>query len=223
MLVVIGPGTFIDDALAFTARPASSTRPSHRGGPCPRQRPTSGCWSQALQCGVREVVALGLGAQPGASHTASRAVTAWYRRLCWARPPHRRRPAARPARRARIIAWCSRRRAGSVQDRQIATNIGVVLAERQQSSCVYVVDLDLAAGDIAISLLLNPVRTLADAVPMAGNLDAAGAASLLTPLPAEPAHAAGAGDPRRRGQGECRPGQRAASVLRAQHVQTMSW
>jgi pilus assembly protein CpaE len=60
----------------------------------------------------------------------------------------------------------------------LATNLGVVLARAGHRVCV--VDLDIAAGDVAISLLLNPARTLADAVPMAGNLDAVGAASLLT-------------------------------------------
>jgi pilus assembly protein CpaE len=43
-----------------------------------------------------------------------------------------------------------------------------------------VVDLDLASGDIAISLLLDPVRSLADAVSMTGHIDTTGAASLLT-------------------------------------------
>jgi pilus assembly protein CpaE len=43
-----------------------------------------------------------------------------------------------------------------------------------------VVDLDLASGDVAISLLLDPVRTMADAVSMSGHLDTTGAASLLT-------------------------------------------
>jgi Flp pilus assembly CpaE family ATPase len=61
----------------------------------------------------------------------------------------------------------------------LATNLGVVLARAGHQVCV--VDLDIAAGDIAISLLLNPVRTIADAVPMAGHLDTGGAASLLTP------------------------------------------
>jgi MinD-like ATPase involved in chromosome partitioning or flagellar assembly len=43
-----------------------------------------------------------------------------------------------------------------------------------------VVDLDLSFGDVAISVQLDPVRTIVDALPMAGHLDTAGAASLLT-------------------------------------------
>lgn len=42
-------------------------------------------------------------------------------------------------------------------------------------------DLDLAFGDVAISVQLDPVRTISDALPMAGHLDTTGAASLLTP------------------------------------------
>ena len=42
------------------------------------------------------------------------------------------------------------------------------------------VDLDLAFGDVAISVQLDPVRTISDALTMAGHLDTTGAASLLT-------------------------------------------
>jgi pilus assembly protein CpaE len=42
------------------------------------------------------------------------------------------------------------------------------------------VDLDLSFGDVAISVQLEPVRTISDALPMAGHLDTTGAASLLT-------------------------------------------
>ena len=41
-------------------------------------------------------------------------------------------------------------------------------------------DLDLSFGDVAISLQLAPMRTIADGLAMAGHLDIAGAASLLT-------------------------------------------
>ena len=84
--------------------------------------------------------------------------------------------AAGPAAEGEIITVFAPK--GGAGTTTLATNLGVVLARAGHRVCV--VDLDIAAGDIAISLLLNPVRTLADAVPMAGNLDAAGAASLLT-------------------------------------------
>jgi len=53
-----------------------------------------------------------------------------------------------------------------------------VLAQEGHRVCV--VDLDLPSGDIAITTQLDPVRTIVDAVPMAGHLDVSGAASLLT-------------------------------------------
>jgi Flp pilus assembly CpaE family ATPase len=62
----------------------------------------------------------------------------------------------------------------------LAVNLGVVLAQRGAHS-VCVVDLDLSSGGVVISLLLDPVRTLADAVSMTGHIDTTGAGSLLTP------------------------------------------
>jgi len=60
-----------------------------------------------------------------------------------------------------------------------AVNLGVVLA-RGTGYSVCVVDLDLAFGDVAISVQLDPARTIVDALPMTGHLDTTGAASLLT-------------------------------------------
>ncbi len=61
----------------------------------------------------------------------------------------------------------------------LAINLGVALASAGASR-VCVVDLDLAFGDVAISVQLDPLRTMVDALPMAGHLDTTGAASLLT-------------------------------------------
>jgi Flp pilus assembly CpaE family ATPase len=61
----------------------------------------------------------------------------------------------------------------------LAVNLGVALA-MQGVGRVCVVDLDLAFGDVAISVQLDPLRTILDALPMAGHLDESGAASLLT-------------------------------------------
>jgi pilus assembly protein CpaE len=62
----------------------------------------------------------------------------------------------------------------------IATNLAVALADRGRRE-VCLVDLDLAFGDVAIALQLFPAHTIADAVGLAGSLDEAGLASLLTP------------------------------------------
>ena len=168
MLVVIGPGAFIDDALAFTAglrleRPAT-------GVILLRDKVDVWLLNQALQCGVREVVPLG---DDWALHTAcerSRMVSARMLGGTAAPPPAERGPEGE------IITVFAPK--GGVGKTTLATNFGVVLAGQGHSVCV--VDLDIAAGDIAISVQLDPVRTLVDAVPMAGHLDTTGAGSLLT-------------------------------------------
>ncbi|MGH8938386.1 MAG: AAA family ATPase, partial [Actinomycetes bacterium] len=62
----------------------------------------------------------------------------------------------------------------------LATNLAAALADRGRRE-VCLVDLDLAFGDVAIALQLFPAHTIADAVPLAGSLDAQAVASLLTP------------------------------------------
>ena len=168
MLVVIGPGAYIDDALAFTAglrleRPAT-------GVILLRDKVDVWLLNQALQCGVREVVGLG---DDWALHTAcerSRMVSARMLGGTAAPPPAERGPEGE------IITVFAPK--GGVGKTTLATNLGVVLAGNGHHVCV--VDLDIAAGDIAISVQLDPVRTLVDAVSMAGHLDTTGAASLLT-------------------------------------------
>ncbi|MGH8970767.1 MAG: AAA family ATPase, partial [Actinomycetes bacterium] len=62
----------------------------------------------------------------------------------------------------------------------LATNLAAALADRGRRE-VCLVDLDLAFGDVAIALQLFPAHTIADALPLAGNLDASAVTSLLTP------------------------------------------
>ncbi|WP_162185703.1 AAA family ATPase [Lentzea aerocolonigenes] len=60
-----------------------------------------------------------------------------------------------------------------------ATNLAVTL-HAGGANRVCLVDLDIAFGDVAISLQLTPVRTLVDAMAMDGQLDETGASGLLT-------------------------------------------
>jgi pilus assembly protein CpaE len=60
----------------------------------------------------------------------------------------------------------------------LAINLAVALAKDKHRVCL--IDLDLAFGDVAISVQLKPARTIIDALPMAGHVDTTGAASLLT-------------------------------------------
>jgi pilus assembly protein CpaE len=166
-LVVIGPGTNIDDALSFAAY-VRMERPSV-GVVLVRYQIDVRLLSQALQCGVREVVSAGDDRALAAACERSLQVSS---RLTAA-------PAAvggAPASQGEIITVFAPK--GGVGKTTLATNLGVVLSGEGRQVCV--VDLDLASGDIAISVQLDPVRTLVDAVPMAGHLDTTGAASLLT-------------------------------------------
>jgi pilus assembly protein CpaE len=61
----------------------------------------------------------------------------------------------------------------------LATNLAVVLHDGGARR-VCLVDLDLESGDIASTLGLIPARSLADAIPYAGELDAGHIASLMT-------------------------------------------
>ena len=166
-LVVIGPGTYIDDALGFTAglrleRPAA-------GVVLIRDQIDVWLLSQALQSGVREVVAAGDDWALANACERSRQVSA--RMLGSAVVA-----GAEPAGDGEIITVFAPK--GGVGKTTLAANLGVVLAGEGHQVCV--VDLDLTSGDIAISVQLDPVRTLVDAVSMAGHLDTTGAASLLT-------------------------------------------
>jgi pilus assembly protein CpaE len=66
---------------------------------------------------------------------------------------------------------------GGVGKTTFSTNIGAYLASTGAS--VLVVDLDLAFGDVGISLQLLPNNSIADLVGMAGHLDAQGLESII--------------------------------------------
>lgn len=68
---------------------------------------------------------------------------------------------------------------GGVGKTTIATNLGVYLATT--GSRVLLVDLDLAFGDVAVSLQLAPSRSASDLIAMSGHLDAQGLAAAVTP------------------------------------------
>ena len=60
----------------------------------------------------------------------------------------------------------------------IATNLAAYMAST--GARVLIVDLDLAFGDVAITLELRPVASIGDLVSMAGHIDAQGLASVVT-------------------------------------------
>ena len=168
ILVVIGPEVAADHALEFAAK-LRLTRPAV-GVVLIRDQVDVTVLSHALRSGVREVVRAG-------DHVA---LTVACRR---SRELSRRLLAAAgagetaPVRDGKIITVFAAK--GGCGKTTLTTNLGIVLS-RQVGHQVCVVDLDLAFGDVAISVKLTPTRTMADALPMAGHLDTTGAASLLT-------------------------------------------
>jgi Flp pilus assembly CpaE family ATPase len=168
-LVVVGPQTATDEALAF-ASALRMVRPAV-GVILVRDQVDVAVLSKALQAGVREVVATDDSAALATACRRSRDVS--WRMLAATTVEH-----STPKTEGQIVTVFTAK--GGVGKTMLAVNLGVVLAQGG-SNRVCVVDLDLASGDVAISVLLDPVRSMADAVSMAGRVDATGAASLLTP------------------------------------------
>ena len=168
-LVVIGPRAGTEEALGF-ASALRMVRPAV-GVILVRDQTSVEMLNQALQSGVREVVQAGDHAALAAACRRSRDVS-W--RILAATTPERGGQAVD----GKIITVFTAK--GGVGKTMLSINLGVALAQRGANQ-VCVVDLDLSSGDVAISLLLDPVRTLADAVSMTGHIDTTGAGSLLTP------------------------------------------
>jgi Flp pilus assembly CpaE family ATPase len=168
-LVVIGPRADTEEALGF-ASALRMVRPAV-GVILVREHTDVDLLNHALQSGVREVVQAG-------DHVALAAACRRSRDVSWRILAATTTERSGPTVDGKIITVFTAK--GGVGKTMLAINLGVVLAQRGANK-VCVVDLDLASGDIAISLLLDPVRTVADAVSMSGHIDITGAASLLTP------------------------------------------
>jgi len=164
-LVVIGPRAPTGDALAFSAA-LRLARPAV-GVILARKEVDVTLLTQALQSGVREVV-------PAGDHAALAAA-------CRRSYEVSRRMLAPPAEDEDILGQIVTVFAakGGCGKTTLAINLGVALARYARRVCI--VDLDLSFGDVAISVQLDPQRTVVDALPMAGHLDVTGAASLLAP------------------------------------------
>jgi pilus assembly protein CpaE len=168
-LVVIGPDIDLAAAVEFTAD-ARIGQPA-LGVLLVRHRVDTGVLTQALQAGFRAVVAVQETQRLGQACAVSRQVSDGVRRAAGMAPT----PTG--ASRGRTVTIFSGK--GGVGKSTIATDVGVALVQSGVRTCL--VDLDLAFGDVAVMLGLLPLRTLTDAVSMAGDLDAAGAAALVTP------------------------------------------
>jgi Flp pilus assembly CpaE family ATPase len=168
LLIVIGPEYPLGEALTFTST-LRLIRPAV-GVVLVRDQVDVGLLTQALRAGVREVVPAG---EPGALAGACRRSYDISMRLTDTvqvpEPPQDKQ--------GQVVTVFAAK--GGCGKTTLALNLGVALAATA-SMRVCVVDLDLAFGDVAISVQANPVRTIVDALPMAGHLDNTGASSLLT-------------------------------------------
>jgi Flp pilus assembly CpaE family ATPase len=165
ILVIIGPRAVTSDALAFAAS-LRLARPAVGVILASREVDVT-LLTRAMQSGVRDVVQVGDDAAMAAACRRSYEVT---RRML---AP----PADQEATPGQIVTVFAAK--GGVGKTALTVNLAVALA-MQGVRRVCVVDLDLAFGDVGINVQLDPLRTIMDALPMAGHLDESGAASLLT-------------------------------------------
>jgi len=168
MLVVIGPETPVGEALTF-ASTLRLIRPAV-GVILAREYVDVNLLTQALRAGVREVVQAGDSAALTAACQRSYEVSM---RLLNSAP----QAEVAHAREGQIVTVFAAK--GGCGKTTLAINLALALA-RHSDRRVCIVDLDLAFGDVAISVQLDPAKTIVDALPMAGHLDETGASSLLT-------------------------------------------
>jgi pilus assembly protein CpaE len=131
---------------------------------------------EAIRAGVREVVDHRdtLGLQSAVKRSAHLAATL-----------RDKAPAARASApegvdrsKGRVITVFSAK--GGCGKTMLATNLAAALADRGRRRVV-IIDLDLTFGDVAVSMQLFPARTIVDAVPLNGSIDASAVDGLLTP------------------------------------------
>ncbi|MEJ2855240.1 MULTISPECIES: AAA family ATPase [unclassified Saccharothrix] len=163
-LVVVGAETDAEEALAFAAR-LRVERPAV-GVVLVRRKVDVALLTRALQAGVREVV-------PAGDVTALSVACARSRELSWRFTGG----PTEPVREGQVATVFSAK--GGCGKTTLAVNLSAVLAAGGRRR-VCLVDLDLAFGDVGISLQLDPVRTIVDGLGMVGHLDERGAGSLLT-------------------------------------------
>lgn len=165
--VVLGPGVDLDAAAALAdtlriTRPATSVI-------LVRRRIDTSVLSEALRSGMREVVEerdlSGLSAAVGRAEEIWQAV-------------HGSPTAAAGAATGRTITVFSPK--GGVGKTTLAVNLAIALTAGGTKR-VCVVDLDLAFGDVAITLQMFPNHTIADTAGMAESLDSALLETILMP------------------------------------------
>jgi len=168
-LVVLGAGVDLAAALGFAARQRID-RPT-LGVILLRDRVEVDVLAEAIRAGIREVVPA---TDPAALQVACERSLEVSRQLV---PAVRAGATGTEEARAKVVTVFAGK--GGCGKSTVATNLAVALAAGGRRR-VCLIDLDLQFGDVAIMLHLNPERSIADGIPMAGRLDEAGVRSLLT-------------------------------------------
>jgi len=167
VLVVIGPDIDLGAALQFAE--ANRLHRPQLGVVLARHRVDVSILAQALRAGIREVV----------NPEDLRAVADACRRSAdVSRGMLGASGDSESSAEGQVITVFSAK--GGCGKTTVATNLGVALAGGGARR-VCIVDLDLAFGDVGISMQLSPQRTVVDAVAMLGSMDETGVQSLLTP------------------------------------------
>ncbi len=167
--VILGSSIDLDRALDFAER-ARATNPT-MGVLLVRRRTDAAVLAQASRSGIREVVA----------ERDLTGLTEAVRRSMDLTSALRRQgdlPAEAPsAQRGRMLTVFSPK--GGAGKTTLAVNMGVLLA--RQGYRTLLLDLDLAFGDVPISLGMRPEHTFEELVAMGERLDAAALEQLVTP------------------------------------------
>ncbi|GLZ30133.1 transcriptional regulator [Lentzea sp. NBRC 105346] len=166
-LVVVGPDVDLDEALAFTAAQRLA-RPA-LGVVLLRDAFEVKVLALAIRAGVREVV-------PVSDLDLIAEACTRSLELSKATPAGLNLPIQQGVEGKVAVVFATK---GGCGKTTTATNLAVAL-HAGGASRVCLVDLDLAFGDVAISLQLTPARTLVDALAMDGGLDETGVSGLLT-------------------------------------------
>ena len=165
-VVVLGPSVQEQSALELAAE-LRVTHPA-AGVILVRHRIDSAILRQAMRAGIREVITAGEPAALSEACQRSREVSSAVASAMGT-------PEDSATRVGQLVTVFAVK--GGCGKTMLATNLAVALAGSARKVCL--VDVDLSFGDVAISLQLEPVRSIADAVGLT-RLDAKAVHSLVT-------------------------------------------
>lgn len=167
-LVAIGPDIDLDEACSL----AESLRINRAELSIIllRSRLDVTAMGQALRSGIREVV-------PAGDHEA---LTEAVRRCAELWTKLTGQSAGGGVKHGKIVTVFSPK--GGVGKTMLSTNLAVHLARKGVRTCI--VDLDLASGDVGISLQIIPERTISDVLSMQGQIDTQAISAIATMHPA---------------------------------------